>query len=62
MQDLLGLVDTYNPANPDDERINLPGTLSDFNWTYRLPVSMKTLLKDKVLISRISQLVEAHEK
>jgi 4-alpha-glucanotransferase len=60
IQDFLGLVNTYRAANPDDERVNIPGTVSASNWTYRLPVPVSVLLKDKKLISQIADIAAAH--
>ncbi|MDR0313193.1 MAG: 4-alpha-glucanotransferase, partial [Treponema sp.] len=36
-QDLLHLSNKWYAADPADERINVPGTQNDFNWTWRLP-------------------------
>lgn len=53
LQDLLYLEDEYYLKNPKDERINIPGTVNEFNWTYRIPVSIEKLCKNKNLISKI---------
>lgn len=44
VQDLLDTTTEYRSANPDDDRINIPGTTSDFNWTWRMPVVVETLM------------------
>jgi 4-alpha-glucanotransferase len=36
-----------------DERINVPGTVTDFNWTYRLPCTLEDLIKNTALIEKI---------
>ena len=54
IQDWLGLIiDEIHTVKPQDERINIPGTVSDSNWTYRLPFPIETLSKDKELIKRL---------
>lgn len=62
IQDFLGLVDTYYAEDPVTEQINIPGSVSLFNWTYRLPAPIETLIKDKELTSRIANLVKNHDK
>ena len=39
-----------------DERINIPGTVTEFNWTYRLPVSLEELSKNQELINKIQKI------
>ena len=36
-----------------DERINIPGTVTAFNWTYRLPCSLEDLSKNEQIIKKI---------
>ena len=62
VQDFLGLVDKYYTSNPEDERINLPGSVNEFNWTYRLPVKIEDLLKDKKLSKEINAVVKIHDR
>ena len=45
------------PENVTDERINIPGTVTEFNWTYRLPVEIESLQKNKKLIAQISDII-----
>ena len=61
LQDFLGLVDEYFDENPDNERVNIPGSVNEFNWTYRLPVSVEKLIKNKELICEINNVVQIHE-
>ena len=61
LQDFLGLVDEYFDENPDNERVNIPGSVNEFNWTYRLPVSVEKLIKNKELIGEINNVVQIHE-
>lgn len=43
--------------DPNDERINIPGTVSAHNWTYRLRPSMETLLAHEPLKEAIANLL-----
>ena len=56
IQDLLHLSNCWYAEDPSSERINIPGTSNDFNWTYRLPATMSELLKDEDLIRAVSEL------
>ena len=38
------------------ERVNLPGTVSDDNWTYRMPMDMVALAADVALHARLRAL------
>ena len=60
LQDFLSLETKYWLENPDEERINIPGTVTDFNWTYRLPVTLEVLSKDDALIEKIKSIVAVH--
>jgi len=53
LQDYLYMNKDYWLEKASDERINIPGTVTAFNWTYRLPASVETLAKDKNLINEI---------
>ena len=56
IQDLMHLSNNWYSENPADERINVPGTLNDFNWTYRLPAKISEIAKDKELIRAVAEL------
>jgi len=56
IQDLLHLSINWYSENPEDERINVPGTFNEFNWTYRLPALIKEIAKDKELILAVTEL------
>ena len=60
VQDWLSLNKKYWQKEAQDERVNIPGTVSPFNWTYRMPVSIETLDADEKLNSSIRQIVEKH--
>jgi 4-alpha-glucanotransferase len=56
IQDLLHLSPRWYAEDPASERINVPGTTGDFNWTYRLPAPIEELAKDKDFIQGVSDL------
>jgi 4-alpha-glucanotransferase len=56
IQDLLHLSSRWYAADPASERINVPGSYNDFNWTYRLPAAISELAKDEDLIRAVSEL------
>ncbi|MCL2441654.1 MAG: 4-alpha-glucanotransferase [Treponema sp.] len=56
IQDLLHLSNNWYSQNPEDERVNVPGTANDFNWTYRLPALISDIMKDNELILSVAEL------
>jgi 4-alpha-glucanotransferase len=56
IQDLLHLSPKWYAPDPGSERINIPGTANDFNWTYRLPALISELSRDKNLINAVQKL------
>lgn len=61
LQDYLYLDSRYYLENPQDERINVPGSVNTFNWTYRLPVLLEDLSANEVLVTRIKTIVRKHD-
>jgi 4-alpha-glucanotransferase len=57
IQDLLHLSPKWYAEDPASERINVPGSQSDFNWTYRLPASIDEISEDAVFIDAMKELV-----
>ena len=55
LQDLLFMEKKYWHEKCEEERINVPGTVNEFNWTYRMPISIDELLKDTKLINKLSE-------
>ncbi|MDR1931545.1 MAG: 4-alpha-glucanotransferase [Spirochaetales bacterium] len=54
LQDFLALEEGFRAAGAADERINVPGTVADTNWSYRIPFLLEELsaaesLKKKIL-------------
>ena len=43
LQELLDLDEELWSADPRDDRINVPGTVSDTNWTWRMPLGLEQL-------------------
>ena len=62
LQDWLYLDSKYYADNPEKERINIPGTVSKFNWTWRMTPDIKELSSDKKLIEKIKKIAEKHDK
>ncbi len=60
LQDFLSMEKKYWLENSDDERINIPGTVSEFNWTYRLPALLEDISKDESLVAKIKGIADAH--
>ena len=56
IQDLLHLSTRWYSADPAAERINVPGTVNDFNWTYRLPAPISELMGDEDLCRAVQEL------
>lgn len=56
IQDFLYTEKRYWLENAADERINIPGSVSKFNWTYRLPFAISELENDESLISKIKEI------
>jgi len=56
IQDILHLSNRWYSQDPSQERINIPGTSNEFNWTYRLPAQIEEIAKDKELILAVREL------
>jgi len=57
-QDLLHLSPKWYAEDPAAERINIPGTNTAFNWTYRLPASISEISRDKDLVAAVAELAQ----
>jgi 4-alpha-glucanotransferase len=38
------------------ERVNVPGTVNDSNWTYRMPMDVDALRADHATVARLAEL------
>jgi 4-alpha-glucanotransferase len=56
IQDILHLSNKWYAKDSASERINVPGSVNDFNWTYRLPAAITEIAKDKELILAVREL------
>jgi 4-alpha-glucanotransferase len=56
IQDLLHLSPKWYAPDPASERVNVPGTCNEFNWTYRLPASVSEIGKDKDLVKTVAEI------
>ncbi len=59
LQDFLFLQKKYWLEDPKDERVNIPGLVSQFNWTYRMGASVEDLTADKELLEKIKSVAAA---
>lgn len=50
IQDLLHLSSRWYAENLENERINIPGSVTDFNWTYRLPGTIDEIQGDQEFV------------
>ncbi len=57
LQEYLALVPEFVSPNPDEERINIPGTILPTNWTYRYRPSVETLTSHQHLLHTMQSLV-----
>nr|AGS54343.1 4-alpha-glucanotransferase (amylomaltase) [uncultured bacterium contig00201] len=55
IQDLLHLSNRWYAADPAQERVNVPGSSNEFNWTYRLPATIEEIVKDKELLAAVAE-------
>jgi 4-alpha-glucanotransferase len=58
IQDLLHLSSRWYAPDPATERVNVPGTYNDFNWTWRLPAKIAVLAADAEFINGVRELSE----
>jgi 4-alpha-glucanotransferase len=57
LQDLLALTAEIPEVSVDEERVNVPGTVNEFNWGYRMPVPVPELAACAELASVLSPLL-----
>lgn len=57
IQDLLVFEPAWLHPDPTQERINVPGTFNDFNWTYRLPVDLEEFVASERIGGELAAIV-----
>lgn len=62
VQDFLALCAEYYADDPQSERVNIPGSVTEFNWTYRLPCSIEELIANVPLQKVILEITEKHTR
>ena len=58
IQDLFALDSTICHKDIHFERINIPGTVQEVNWSYRINHTLEELIQSESLINCISSLIE----
>jgi 4-alpha-glucanotransferase len=58
IQDLLDLSQMWYSPDPAQDRINVPGTANEFNWTYRIPAPIQVMAADKELVHSVRELAD----
>ena len=62
LQDWLYVEKKYWHKEEKNERVNIPGTVSAFNWTYRMNTTLEVLLADTKIIEKIREIAHLHDK
>ena len=62
VQDLLDLDDSLWDEDPEAGRINVPGTVNDQNWTWRMPLPVEQLSQRPALRAKIRALSDARRQ
>lgn len=57
IQDLFAISQDYRADDSREERINIPGTVQDRNWSYRMPMKLESLAKDSAFNKKLSDMV-----
>ncbi len=57
LQEYLALIPDFVWEDPDDERINVPGTLDPTNWTYRFRPSIEEIIANDTLAKEIREII-----
>ena len=58
LQDVFALEEKFRSVYCADERINVPGTVTDTNWSYRMPFCLEDFDADNVLAKCVLSLVK----
>jgi 4-alpha-glucanotransferase len=60
IQDLLHLSARWYASDPSSERVNVPGTYNEFNWTYRLPAAIAVIGEDAEFTKAVEDLAKVN--
>lgn len=58
LQEYLALIPGMTWPDPADERINVPGVISDKNWTYRFKPSIEEIASSKILKQMMLEIIQ----
>jgi 4-alpha-glucanotransferase len=58
LQDFMDLDEGLWASDPRADRINVPGTVNDTNWTWRMPVTLEALCARDPLSARVRALAD----
>jgi 4-alpha-glucanotransferase len=61
LQDLLDLDPALWTPDPRQDRVNVPGTVNDWNWTWRMPLTVEDLSKRDALAATIRDITAARK-
>jgi 4-alpha-glucanotransferase len=59
LQEYLAFFPELTWPNPEDERINIPGTVSSKNWSYRFRPSVETIVSHQALFSKMERILSS---
>ena len=62
IQDLFAVDEMFRLPAAADERVNVPGTFNDFNWTYRIPETLELLAGRSATSDRLRELIAGRTK
>jgi 4-alpha-glucanotransferase len=61
IQDLLALGESWRPADPSLERVNVPGTSNEWNWGWRLPAAIEEIAAEESLAAAAKKVAAARK-
>jgi 4-alpha-glucanotransferase len=56
LQDYFAIHEPYRVEDPQTERVNIPGTVQEINWSYRMPMTIEDLQKQKEFTQQVADL------
>lgn len=62
LQDYLAISPHRASRNPQQDRVNIPGTVGPHNWSWRIPTLIEELIDDDDFIARIRRLVDRRKQ